>query len=55
MNSKQIEAQFSAMGARFRTRIVPENRRDQSDYAMDTRTVSSRRSIADWWAKIHRE
>jgi hypothetical protein len=26
MNSKQIEAQFSAMGARFRTRIVPENR-----------------------------
>jgi hypothetical protein len=35
MNSKQIEAQFSAMGARFRTRIVPENRRGQSDYAMD--------------------
>jgi hypothetical protein len=35
MNSKHIEAQFSAMGARFRTRIVPENRRGQSDYAMD--------------------
>ena len=35
MNSKQIEAQFNAMGARFRTRTVPENRRDQGDYAMD--------------------
>jgi hypothetical protein len=35
MNTNQIESQFSAMGARFQTRTVPENRRGQSDHAMD--------------------
>jgi hypothetical protein len=35
MNTNHIESQFATMGARFRARIVPENRRSQSDYAMD--------------------
>ena len=37
MNTNHIESQFATMGARFRARIVPENRRSRSDYAMDIR------------------
>src|SRR5437867_2474355 len=38
MNAEHIESKFTAMGARFRTRIVPRSRRTSASYAMDIRS-----------------